>query len=201
MNLKLAISFTGLGMLVGCSGGLDYDPVTFTVDGDRIIATGVIDETALAAFDDVTTANPQAKTLVLQQIDGSVDDEANLKLARMVRDAGFNTVVPAGGLVASGGTDLFLAGVDRTLAAGACVGVHSWAADGYEATDIPRDDPEHDPYIRYFTAMGIPTAFYWYTLDAAPASGMHWMTEEEAEEFRLVPDAPELGTAAVCNAE
>lgn len=183
--------------LSGCED--PYTPPTFTSDGDLIFLSGDIDDTALDALKEVIADNPQAKTLVLTYVGGSVDDEANLELAQEVRRLGLATVVPTGGLIASGGTDLFLAGTKRTLGQGACVGVHAWATDGYTARDIPGDDPEHQGYIDYFTFVGIDPEFYWYTLEAAPAEEMHWMSATEARQFDMATTPiPTLGSEPAC---
>nr|WP_216600232.1 alpha/beta hydrolase [Ruegeria sp. HKCCD7559] len=187
-----------MALLASC--GAYYTPVSFVAQGDQIIASGTIDETTLSAFEEVTAQNPEARTLVLQYIEGSVDDDANVIFAREVHRAGFDTVVPSNGLVASGGTDLFLAGNRRVLQPGACVGVHSWAGSGLVATDLPEDDPEHDRYLDYFKDIGVDEEFYWYTLFAAPADSIHWMTAAEANRFDLTTrGAPALGSATVCD--
>ena len=36
--------------------------------------------------------------------------------------------------------------------------------------------------------MDIPEDFYWFTLEAAPAEGMHWMTEAEMARYRVHTD-------------
>jgi hypothetical protein len=100
---------------------LDFTPVSFSIDGVSIVAEDDIDEQTLNRLRDVTRANPGAKILVFNNIGGSVDDDANLIFIQAVRNAGFKTIVPSNGLVASGGTDLFLAGVERILEPGACV--------------------------------------------------------------------------------
>lgn len=184
---------------------LDYDPMAFTIKGDKIVASGVIDETSLAKFKQAVAKAPQAKTLVLRYVEGSVDDDANLLLARFVRQKKFATYVPAQGLIASGGTDLFLAGVKRSLAAGACVGVHTWAADEengelLEGRHLPRSDELHQPYLAYFDTIGISRDFYWYTLEAADSEEMHWMSRAEAKKYQLTTDKPQrLSSAAVCD--
>ena len=187
-----------LALLASCAE--QYTPVSFVAQDDQIVATGTIDDTTLAAFQDVTADNPEIRTLVLQYIEGSVDDDANVVFSREVHRAGFDTIVPSGGMVASGGTDLFLAGVQRTLQPGACVGVHSWAGSGIVATDLPEDDPEHDRYLDYFQDIGVDEEFYWYTLEAAPADSMHWMTATEANQFRMTTrTTPRLGSSTVCD--
>ena len=186
-------------LVSGCLGG-DYPPLEFTVENGRIVANGVIDRSSLEAFRRVAAEHPGARTLVLQHIDGSADDEANLELGRMVRRAGFTTLVPAGGLVASGGTDLFLAGMDRVLEQGACVGVHSWSDGVRDGDSVPRTSPSHAPYLEYYRFMGIPDAFYWFTLRSAPAWDIHWMSRSEAEEYgtATIPP-PALGSGDECD--
>jgi len=187
-----------LPLLVACAE--QYTPVSFVAQGDQIIASGTIDHTTLAAFQEVIADNPQAQTLVLQYIEGSVDDDANVVFSRVVHDEGFDTIVPSDGMVASGGTDLFLAGQQRILRPGACVGVHSWSGSGLIAANLPEDDPEHDRYLDYFEDIGVDEEFYWFTLDAAPAEEMHWMTAAEANKFNMTTRAaPQLGSQVVCD--
>lgn len=196
--MKAYAILTGLTVLTACAE--QYTPVSFVARGDQIIATGTIDHTTLEAFEEVIGQNPQAKTLVLQQIEGSVDDDANVIFSRVVHESGMTTVVPSDGLVASGGTDLFLAGNTRVLQPGACVGVHSWSGGGLVATELPEDDPEHDRYLDYFEDIGVDEDFYWFTLEAAPADDMHWMTAAEANRFDMTSrTASRLGSAVVCD--
>ncbi|MBT2129846.1 alpha/beta hydrolase [Aliiroseovarius lamellibrachiae] len=185
--------FSGLTLaLAACDahGEEDYDPLRFVTQGTQLIATGEIDSRSPQAFTKALQMAPDTKMLVLQYVPGSLDDEANLKLARAVRDSGLATFVPKDGLVASGGTDLFLAGVTRTAVAGACLGVHSWSGgpDFPLATDLPHDDEEHEKYLIYYNAMGIPEAFYWFTLKAAPAEGMHWMSAAEINTYQMTTE-------------
>lgn len=191
-----AVSFA---LMAGCTPS--YDALRFEAQSDRIVASGTIDHTSLHAFQEVIRSNPQAKTLVLQYIEGSVDDDANVVFSRVVRELGFDTIVPSDGMVASGGTDLFLAGNRRVLEPDACVGVHSWGGWNIVATEIPKDDPEHDRYLDYYADIGVDPAFYWYTLNAASAEDMHWMSATEVERFALTTrNVPQLGSSATCDA-
>ena len=80
------------------------------------------------------------------------------------------------------------------------MGVHSWSGSGIVATDLPETDPEHDRYLDYFRDIGVDEDFYWFTLDAAPAEEMHWMTAAEADQFDMTSQgAPQLGSSAVCD--
>ena len=195
-----ALMIICLAVTAACATELDYTPLQFSVDQDRFIATGEIDGNTLDAFEAALEKHPDIRTLVLQNIGGSVDDEANVIFSRAVRDLGFTTIVPADGMVASGGSDLFLAGKTRVLEPGACIGVHSWAAEDFTATDLARSDPEHDRYLDYYDDIGIDQAFYWFTIEAAPADGMHWMSAAEVTQFGVTTDlAPDLGRADTCN--
>ena len=175
-------------MLAACGGiGEDYEAAAYTVEGNQAIMIGVIDGTTPEQLQQLIDDYPEVTTIVMQQVDGSADDEANVIAARLLREEGLNTHLPADGEIASGGVDFFLAGNKRTIESGAQLGVHSWAAgDGTTGADIPKDDPQHRLYLDYYAEMGIPAEFYWYTLTAAPAEDIHWMTEDEIERYGFV---------------
>ncbi|MET4693996.1 hypothetical protein [Endozoicomonas lisbonensis] len=168
----------------------DYPPVTFTVKGRSAEMRGVIDNTILERLKRLMKEHPQVNRIVMVDVEGSVDDAANLEAARYVRYNKFNTLVPSDGVIASGGTDFFLAGVERTVSPGGRVGVHSWGTGEDEeyrtAKDFPQNHPEHDKYLDYYRKMGIPADFYWYTLDAAPFDGIHWMDRTELKKYKLI---------------
>jgi hypothetical protein len=183
-----AVLLAGCATIAGTAIGDDYEPLEFHVDGDAIVARGEIDASAIDAFDDVLEQYPDIKTLVLQYVPGSVDDNANLVLARTVHEEGFTTIVPGDGLVASGGTDLFLAGTTRVLHKDACVGVHSWADENGEGKDVPRGNREHRSYLSYYDSIEIDQEFYWYTLEVATAQDMHWMSSDDISQYDLAND-------------
>jgi hypothetical protein len=125
----------------------------------------------------------------MQNVPGSMDDEINLLASMEIRNRGINTHIPSDGMVASGGSDMFLAGVKRTIAPGARIGVHSWSdGSGKAALDYPSDHQAHDIYLDYYNAIGITTDFYWYTLEAAPADSIHWMTTAEMTLYGVLTD-------------
>ena len=200
MNVKTTFLALIVFALSACMPAPDYDPMQFEVEGTRIIATGDIDSTTQANFQKIFSDNPGIQTLELSFVGGSVDDDANLRFAQFVRASGLKTHVPADGLIASGGTDLFLAGVARSIAPGACVGVHAWSGGQGSALDLPKDDAQHALYLRYYDSIGIARDFYWFTLAAAPAEGMHWMTVEEFARFQVVTDgSANPSSAEVCD--
>ena len=160
----------------------------FEVTGEVAIMRGVIGARTPARVLELAVVHPQVRTLVLAELPGSIDDVANVRAGRYIRQLGLDTHVPGGGEVASGGTDLFLAGNRRTAAPDARFGIHSWGGGPVEATELPRDHEQHRLYLDYYEDMGIPAAFYWRTLSAAPPEDIHWMTEEELERFGFFTD-------------
>ncbi|MEM9250548.1 MAG: alpha/beta hydrolase [Pseudomonadota bacterium] len=191
------LALLALAPCAGCVG--DYTALEFQSSGTALVAMGTIDDTTPGVFNAVLARHPQADTLVLRSIAGSVDDDANLAFSRAVRSAGLDTVVPGDGMVASGGTDLFLAGVRRTIEPGACVGVHSWGSGFTSGATVPRSDPVHEAYLSYYDDMEIDRNFYWFTLEAAPADAMHWMTAAETRTFGMATEpVSDLSPAPVC---
>jgi ribulose 1,5-bisphosphate synthetase/thiazole synthase len=96
------------------------------IDAQIVEMNGTIDSTTPDAFRRMIAAYPGIQTIRMIDCPGSVDDDANLALSRMVRRAGINTHVPKDGSIRSGGVEFFLAGVKRTIEPGAEFGVHSW---------------------------------------------------------------------------
>ena len=161
------------------------DRLLMEVRGDLLFARGVVNGNSQREAIELLNGSPGVRTLVLTWVPGSVDDEVNLALGRTLSDAGMTTYLPRGGMVASGGTDLLVAGARRIVECGALVGVHSWASGSVSGNDIPRDDPRHSLYLDYYRDIGIAEAFYWFTLEAAPPDSVHWMTEDEMERYAV----------------
>jgi hypothetical protein len=156
---------------------------------DTVYMNGVIGSDTLKVMQKLFRDHPQIKTIVMQNVPGSMDDEINLLASTELRNHGINTHIPADGMVASGGTDMFLAGVNRTIETGARLGVHSWSdGSGKAAIDYPRDHQEHVKYLDYYKVMGIPADFYWYTLEAASAENIHWMTAQEIAQYAILTE-------------
>ncbi len=132
------------------------------------------------------STHPNVDTLVMVEVPGSIDDEVNLKASTLIRERKLNTFIPENGWVASGGTDMFLAGIERSAHPSAKFGVHAWASGDDSANDFPKDDEVHQSYLHYYRQMGIPESFYWYTLDAAPVDDIHWMTSAEISHYQIL---------------
>jgi hypothetical protein len=171
--------------------GQELRAAAFEIRGRDAIMTGVIGPTTPGRVLELLVEHPEVERVVMEDVPGSMDDVSMLRAAKILRRGRLETHVPADGEVASGGTDFFQAGVLRTKGKGARFGVHSWSGGpDQEGAGLPKSDEEHVKYLDYYRAMGIPEAFYWYTLKAAPADGIHWMTEEELSRFdMLTPDS------------
>lgn len=174
----------------GCTGTSDDEQVadeelaTFTVDGATATMTGVINSSTPDDVRSLLDDHPEVTTIEMIDVPGSIDDAANLEASRLIRDAGLATHANANSALASGGVDFFLAGATRTYDPGAQFGVHSWATgDGTEGINVPRDDQQHNLYLDYYAEMGIDPAFYWFTLEAAPADDIYWMTNNELTNY------------------
>ena len=160
-------------------------PAIFEVKGNTAYMDGVICSKTPADVLKLLLAHPEVDTIEMRTVPGSIDDIANLRAALYVQKFGLNTKVNPLSYIASGGTDFFLAGKKRTIEDGARIGVHSWAGGNIPATELPKDDPQHESYLEYYRKVGIPEAFYWYTLEAAPAGAMHLMTQEEINTYKI----------------
>lgn len=139
---------------------------------DRVELNGSIESETPAQFRAMLRAYPGIRQIDMVDCPGTGDDEANLMLARMVRQAGIATYVPNGGSVRSGGVELFLAGAKRSAAPEAEFAVHSWLdEDGMEPDDFAENDPVNREYVDYYREMGMSPdkakAFYALTNSVA----------------------------------
>lgn len=184
----LFISATGQKILMKMEGDqvAEFYFKENQVSKDTIYMKGVIYSNTLEEIKEVFQEYPEIKTLVMEEVPGSIDDEINLLASIEIRNRGINTYIPDSGMVASGGTDMFLAGVKRNIHPTAKLGVHSWGGGEMTALEYPKDDEEHKKYLDYYVEMDIPTDFYWYTLEAAPADDIHWMTIEEIIQYQVI---------------
>ncbi|MEM7016110.1 MAG: hypothetical protein AAF512_02075 [Pseudomonadota bacterium] len=177
-----------------CRQAGDFDmPACFIINGSNAEMYGVIGSGIVSKVNQLTSNYPTVTNIVMVNVPGSMDDFSNLAAGRAVFAAMLNTEVRADSLIASGGVDFFLAGRTRVVKAGAMIGVHSWSAgtdsQGNELTgaDLPRDDPEHELYLNYYRDINLPdpAGFYFFTLNAAPASSIHYMTAAELTQFSI----------------
>lgn len=159
----------------------------FEVEGNRAMLSGALGTNSYIQLKALIADNPSLDTIVLKNIDGSVNDAMNLHTARLAREAKLTTLMPADGEAYSGGVDFYLAGYKRVYEPGGKLGVHSWCCvDGKGASELGRDHPEHGPQLTFVREMmGDPLGpdFYFFTLEAAPHDGIHLMSAAEIEQY------------------
>lgn len=161
------------------------------LEGDNTVEMdGTIGSSTLNDFNALVAAFPNIKTINIKNCGGSSDDEVNLQVSAKVHQLGINTHLMDNGLIASGGVDFFLAGIKRSKGNNTMIGVHSWAGGGQEATDFPVGHANHLPYINYYVSVGFTQeqaeAFYYFTINAAPASDIHYMTDAEIAQYNIL---------------
>ena len=163
--------------------------LTIDVEKNTAYLSGVLGSDLVTQLSDMVRKNPNVTDLVLVDVPGSVDQQATMEGARLIRRLGLNTSIAPTGYVLSGGVDLFLGGVTRNIGAGAGVGVHSWS-DGtrVSATSLNVADPVHAAYVNFYLEMGVPERFYWFSLDAAPADRVYFLSPEEVYDFQLATE-------------
>jgi len=198
--LIITVLFISLSIL-SCSkdddSNTDFSTVTtfdiFTVQANRttVIMNGEIKSRTLQDFKNMLAGHPNIDLLQFKNAPGSNDDEINFQVGVLLRQKGINTHLLDNADVASGGVDLFLAGTARTRGENTRLGVHSWSDDDdNQATDFPMDSEEHRANIKYFEDLGYTiqwsSDFYFFTINAAPADDIHWMTEEEITQYQLI---------------
>ncbi|MCR9638647.1 hypothetical protein R7035_18860 [Vibrio sp. 1731] len=163
-------------------------PLQFEVQGKTAIIDGVSCDGSTSAFNNMLSKNPSVNQLYLRDISGSIDDDANLKLGRLIRSKKMKTVVDSNSHVTSGGVDLYLAGASRSWSAGAKLGVHSWSDGVKDGREYPSSHSSHDIFTSYYQDMGINSDFYWFTLNSAKSSSMHYLTLDEIVKYEIVTE-------------
>ncbi len=167
----------------------DYGPFS-SQDETTAIMNGDIGSNTPQHWDNFIAAYPNTERMLMKDCPGSSDDEANVVAARKIRAQNIAIHLPAEAIIASGAVDLFLAGTTRTRDAGSQIGVHAWSDGNQEATDFPVGDANHDLYIDYYKEMGFSQAdaeaFYYFTINAAPSRDIHWMTDAEIDQYKLL---------------
>ena len=165
------------------------DDLTMEVKENTVFLSGVLGSDLVQQLSEMVRNNPNVTDMVLVDVPGSVDQQATMEGARLIRRLGLNTHIASTGYVLSGGVDLFLGGVKRSIGAGAGVGVHAWS-DGtkVKAANLNEADPIHATYVNFYLEMGVPERFYWFSLDAAPADRVYFLSPEEVYDFDLATE-------------
>lgn len=173
----------------------------FTVSEDGLSANvkGGIKDKSLADFNEMIKNYPNLKTLNMidvpgSSVSGNKETDKALDLGREVYKLNINTRLVDNGFVASGGTDLLASGKHVFIGSNPEIGVHAWSGglDGNPngtAWEIKNDSThiEHQKYLRYFEDIGFTKVkakeFYFFTINAAQASSVHYMTAEEIDKY------------------
>ncbi len=164
----------------------------FEIKNNEAYLSGDLGTITYAQLKDLIQNHPTIKTIVMTNISGSVNDAVNMHTGRLLRQHGFTTKVLSDSDIASGGVDLFCAGIKRIVEKGAKIGVHSWCCvNDKTAIEIPKDHPAHQYQIEYFTrALGkkMGPDFYFYTLEASPFDSVHYMSDEEIKKWTVATE-------------
>jgi len=159
------------------------------IDNNTATLNGTLGTKTYIQIAQLIEDNPSVDTLILQQIDGSINDDINMHTGRLIHQAKLTTVVPSDGDVNSGGVDLFAAGFKREYRQGGKVGVHSWCCvNGKSAHLLPKDDAAHGAQLTYFREIlgkELGPQFYYFTINAAPADSIHVMTQTQLTKYLL----------------
>ncbi len=188
-RISLPVADSVLSDTIQRTGGLgDYGPFR-VLDPHTVELNGETDSDTPQQFRTLLKSHPGVRLINMVECAGTVDDEANLEVARMIRRAGIDTHVPANGSVRSGGVELFLAGVRRSREPGAEFGVHSWEDEaGHQANEVSADDPINREYVTYYQEVGLAPdtakAFYAFT-NQTPFENIHYMTDDELKRFSI----------------
>lgn len=167
------------------------EAATFRLRGSAVLVDGRIGGRfpvrLQQALDD---ADGLATSIWLRDVLGSVDQEATFAAGRRIRELGLATHVPRGGVIASGGVEVFLAGSRRTIDTGARLGVHSWSVeiDGVrvDGRDLHPSHRLHKQFLAYYLEMGMSEDYYWFVVDSAASDDVHWLTDDELDRFGLL---------------
>lgn len=199
-TMKLMLMAIGMiAMLAACSDDdnnefEEYEKADIfsLVDSETIMLDGVINSKALDEFNALYEENKTVTTINIKNCDGSINDDVNLELSKRVHDLNLNTHLMDNGLIASGGVDFFLAGIKRTQGTSTKIGVHSWSDGSKSATDYPEGNAVHQPYIDYYKYVGFTEAeakaFYYFTINAASAESIHYMTDAEIAKYKILKE-------------
>lgn len=153
------------------------------IDGRTAALIDVTDSRTPAQFMAMLRSYPQLATLRFLECPGTYDDQANLRLGRMIRAAGLAAVVPAEGSVRSGAVELVIAGTSRSIDDRAEFAVHAWQDEsGMEAGDYAAGADPNARYLAYYREMGmaadVASAFYAMT-NSVRFEDARWLTGAE----------------------
>ena len=176
--------------LIACNKKRRFGIFTVSKNKTTVEMDGTIGRSSLKNFNKLLKKYPSIDRIEIIECGGSSDDETNLQLSLKVHQKGINIHLLDNGEIASGGVDFFLAGIERTKGFNTKIGVHSWDSNEGSATDFEIGHSNHLPYIDYYVSIGFTQeeaeVFYYFTINAAPASSIHWMTDAEIDSYKII---------------
>jgi len=182
-------SVIGASSVSACEqAGQNDQSACYIIEGNQANMYGVIGDSSFQDYQQLRREHPNVTEIVLIDVPGSENDDENTRVGLALHNDKLNTRLLANSEIASGGVDYFLAGVHRTIVGGARIGVHSWAdSSGTIPANLPRSDPAHRLFLDYYKAIEYPQGedFYFFTLQAATASDVHWMTDAEISRYEM----------------
>lgn len=166
------------------------------VANGRLAAVGTITPGTAERFaEELAVRGGYVKTVVLDSPGGSVQDA--LKMGRLVRDRGLDTLVEGGALCASSCPIVLAGGVARRAAADAAVGVHQITAvrtDGVLAGLAPREPEAVETQRvsaeiqRQLVDMGVDAEVWFHAMETPPRE-MYYFAPEELATLKLAGPA------------
>ncbi|WP_371397727.1 hypothetical protein [Fretibacter rubidus] len=165
--------------------------LSFRVVGNVAYGNGYTDTDSARVVRNLVNEHPSVTQLILQRMSGTRNADANLKIARDIRNFNLATHLEADSYIASGAVDLFLAGTQRSMDCGAKIGVHSWGltgADGRFSPETMGSDSRKRIQERFLRDMGLDPAFYVFTRDAAGPNEIYILTAEDIARFGILTE-------------
>lgn len=190
--LKLTfIPLVALFILACNKEGNSYKYGPFSIQNDTTaLINGDMGNRIEKQFNNLMEDYPNIKLLNFGECPGSKNDEAMMDAAKIMANSGIKTHLPSDAIIESGAVDLFLAGKTRTREVGSKIGVHAWSAGNKSATDYAVGHEEHDLYINFYIFCGYSTEeaeeLYYFIINAAGPDNMHYMTQEEIDEYSFI---------------
>jgi len=181
----------GAIFLINCKKGYQDRFGPFYVLNDSIVyMNGDMGSRVDDQFEKLIESFPNIGKIVMEDCPGSRNDEELFKAALLMRENNINTHLPDYGKIQSGAVDFYLSGVVRTLDAGAKIGVHAWSAGSNSATDYPVGHYEHSMYLDFYESIGFSSQeaedLYFFIINAATPSDIHWMTDQEIMDYNFI---------------
>ncbi len=191
--IPLFVAIAVIGMTTSCKQGFEARYGPFFIENDTTVyMDGGTGSRVDIKFEKLIRDYPDIKLVVFGTCPGSSDDVSLFEAATLLRDRGINTHLTPVSIIESGAVDFFLAGNKRTREPGSLIGVHAWSEGSKSATDYPVGHPAHQQYIDFYASCSFTEeeaeAFYYFTINAASSRDLHYMTDEEIAEYRMISE-------------